>query len=245
VEAVDISGRTGPEGTVTVEIEDLETPTGLTATGKPFGIRLDLTYTRTTLFEVCEIWASETNDRSTALMIRDTDDEKYIYSAEPEDTHYFWIRTRDVFDNVSGWYPDSSTAGVEGSATMVDADNFVLDAMTEGAVFTSAHVIEGNGAFQAWTETIELEIAGRIMVHLSYRQGYKGGVKQTGGRIRINGDVMNSLGYLGHYQDVIAYHASRVCNPGTIPISIEWYAEDSTVEWANRVMIVQVFKRSS
>jgi len=247
VEAVDISGRTGPEGTVTVEIEDLETPTGLTATGFPYEIRLAMVYEKTSMWDALEIWASKNvNDLASAVWIGDTGDDHFaVDGAEPTDTHYFWIRNRDVFGSVSGFFPANPLAGISGQATLVNTADAAENAFTEAGVYTWATAAAGTGksSWQYWTETFPVSVAGRIVVHLSYRHGYSGstGVEYML-KVFINGITVNEVGGMA-VQDSMSIMGSRLAPAGNAEIKIAWWGESSNIKWGQRNMLVQLFKR--
>lgn len=76
------------------------------------------------LFEVYEIWASNTNDRSTASKIGETtkSDWWHVGPVAGEDW-YYWIRSRSSENRYSAWEPSSATNGVYEIVGFVDAND--------------------------------------------------------------------------------------------------------------------------
>ena len=114
-------------------------PSALTATGKPYAILLEFSYLPPNNFEALEIWASEENDRSTALKIGETGGTAYLHAGlEIGDEYYYWIRWRTTSDNYSTWYPEGATAGVYGMVSNSAEDYLALltGQITEAELFS-------------------------------------------------------------------------------------------------------------
>ena len=110
--AVDIAGNQSAEGTTTLMVNALSTPTGITATGYTYAIRLDFVYETFTEFNALEIWASSTNNRDDAEKVGETAAKSWTHSGLPLiTTLYYWIRTKDIYGQVGDWYPASKTGG--------------------------------------------------------------------------------------------------------------------------------------
>jgi len=69
-----------------------------------------------------EVWASTTNDRSTASLIVFTPAQRVDVSANPG-TYYAWVRAVDTSGNQSAWCPAGQFAGVPGVSGKIDASN--------------------------------------------------------------------------------------------------------------------------
>lgn len=118
VTAVDVSGNEGTANTATVTILAIPAPTVLTATGRPYEIKLDVTYTKTDEFAALEIWAATLNNRNEARKIAETGGTSHTVSGlDIGDTRYYWIRVRNEYGDHSDWYPASSTGGVLGAVS--------------------------------------------------------------------------------------------------------------------------------
>ena len=66
-----------------------------------------------------QIWASQTNDRSTATLEAEIFGSVFFFQGTVSTTYYFWARNVNINGVANGaWYPSSSTAGV--SATVVE-----------------------------------------------------------------------------------------------------------------------------
>ena len=100
--------------------------TGLTATSGAKGA-IDLAWTNSTSFNTAthttEVWASSTNDRTNATLIYTTQSAKMsdIVAEQTLVTKFYWVRHTVVTENglvvPSAYFPTSSTAGVQGTAT--------------------------------------------------------------------------------------------------------------------------------
>lgn len=123
--AVDIAGNQSAEGTTTLMVNALSTPTGITATGYTYAIRLDFAYETFTEFNALEIWASSTNNRDDAEKVGETAAKSWTHSGLPLiETLYYWIRTNNIYGQTGDWYPASRTAGVA-CATSSDPDDYL------------------------------------------------------------------------------------------------------------------------
>ncbi len=91
-------------------------PTGLTTASGPDGIWL--TWTSPSMQNVLqlEIYASATNDRSTASFVSAEFGETYFHQLPVGTVRYYWILARGRNGLVSTWHPTGATSGVSGTA---------------------------------------------------------------------------------------------------------------------------------
>ena len=123
VKAVDVAGNESGVGSATLTITSLNHPTAILTTGKTYAIRLDITFEIFQGFEALEIWASDVNNRTDAVKVGETASNVFSHTGLPLiATRYYWIRSRDIYGNHSGWYPESPTAGVSGNTSTDPAD---------------------------------------------------------------------------------------------------------------------------
>lgn len=125
--AVDASGNTSSAGSSSVTVTAIPTPTDLTATGQTYAVKLTITHASLTTKDVVEVWESTTNNREDAVHVGDTPSTSFVRTGLPlVATRYYWVRIRDIYGNLGSWYPASSTAGVEGSASTDPADYLTI-----------------------------------------------------------------------------------------------------------------------
>lgn len=113
---------------------------GLTALGTDGGINLhwDMSSVNADLWGV-EVWASTTNDRSTATLTVTERGSSYPYTTTPSTTVYFWIRSVNSFGfNNGAWYPTSSTAGISATSN-------VASSIPNTSSVTSGGISSGSG----------------------------------------------------------------------------------------------------
>jgi hypothetical protein len=108
------------------------TPAGLTATGKFGRIVLRWTKSPDSDYRRTNVYASSTNDFTTATLIDDVTASKFEEGNLGNGaTRYYWITHEDRSGNESAKYPTSNTAGISATTTTVaDADT---DATAPGA----------------------------------------------------------------------------------------------------------------
>lgn len=124
-----IAGAT-PNGVITTPIDGTTvelppTPTGLAATGALANIILTWDPIRYKGHAYTEIWASGTNDLSTAVMIGQAPGTVYVDNVGAAATKYYWIRFVNQLDNVGEY---NATIGVVGTTGSDPA--YLLDVLT-------------------------------------------------------------------------------------------------------------------
>lgn len=138
VKAVDICGNESAEGSSDVTVTAIPAPTGLTATGQTYAVRLDITHAALTTKDAVEVWESETNNRDDAVHIGDTPSTSFVRTGLPlTATRYYWVRIRDIYGNLGAWYPSSPTAGVAGTTSTDPADylSILTGSITEDELY--------------------------------------------------------------------------------------------------------------
>jgi predicted phage tail protein len=120
VTAVDIGGGQSAVSSLAVTNSAPAAPSAIAGSGQLMAIQLAVTYVATEDFDCLEVWASATNDRSTAALAGTTKTASFTHSGLGTNvSRYYWVRVRDLFGQESGWYPSSSTAGFHG-VTLAD-----------------------------------------------------------------------------------------------------------------------------
>jgi len=104
-------------------------PTALTATGTFDGVQLDWTLPPLANHKYIEVWASDDNDRANAVIIGETNSNRYIEPLVEDDrTRYYWIRAVNDVGATSDYEPDLTTTTASakktapGSNTLIDPD---------------------------------------------------------------------------------------------------------------------------
>jgi hypothetical protein len=98
-------------------------PNYLIAIGQPYAILLQFLYEKTDSLEAVEILMSTTTDFADAVLIGETlSNEWRIAGLDIGDVRYFWIRCRYTGGIYSDFYPESTGAGVMGTASTDPAD---------------------------------------------------------------------------------------------------------------------------
>lgn len=141
VQAVDIAGNEGPVGSIGIEVIEPGAPYSLTTQGHPYEIRLTIQYNRGDTFAALEIWQALENSRNDVSFerIAETGGNSHVVSGVGlEETRYYWVRTRDIYDNHSDWYPAGATDGVPGSASSDPSDylDILTGSITEEELFS-------------------------------------------------------------------------------------------------------------
>lgn len=123
VVAVDTAGNESSAGSVSLTTTALTTPTGISTKGLTYAIQLTFTYATFSGFSELEIWSNTSNDRTTASKVGATAATSWAHNGLAlVDTRYYWIRTKDVYDNYGNWYPASASGGVQGLTSTNPAD---------------------------------------------------------------------------------------------------------------------------
>jgi hypothetical protein len=106
-----------------------------TVTGQMFAVRVEWAFGDARQdIRGTEVWWSATNDRAAAvrLTLEPFPAMSYQHVAlAPGQTCYYWLRVADTYGNLSGWYPDSATAGLY---AMPDADPSALLTQLQDAI---------------------------------------------------------------------------------------------------------------
>lgn len=112
--ALDTSGNYSATAIgVTVTVPTPDTPSSISGLSTDTGVNLTLTFSQSMPSVFCEIYSSSTNDRSTAALDGTTTTNFFINKNHAEEvTRYYWIRTKNNFGDVSGYFPSGATAGV-------------------------------------------------------------------------------------------------------------------------------------
>lgn len=72
--------------------------------------------------DVVEIWASQSNDRTTATKVAEGNKTNALHVAlGTAETWFYWIKARNKQGYFGEWYPLSSTAGIEGTTATIGA----------------------------------------------------------------------------------------------------------------------------
>jgi len=117
-----------------------------------------------------ELWLSDDNDRSNAVLVTTETGGSYLYTASPNVTKYAWIKAKDTFDNNNGaWEPVSSSAGVSGTSNELEIPSTgvpVTDSITTSAVNNNPAM----SAFDTWYDGGYLEFTaptqGLVTAHI-------------------------------------------------------------------------------
>lgn len=119
VSTINQGGSAATPQTITVTNSAPAAPTGLTTAGQLMSVQLAATYVTPEDFDCLEVWSSATNDRAT-LGGNPTATIKtgaYTHTGlAAAAVQYYWIRVRDIYGQVSPWYPSSATGGVQGTS---------------------------------------------------------------------------------------------------------------------------------
>ena len=147
VSAVSITGQVSPAATViTVTNSVPAAPTAATATGLLQAMQLGITYAAPEDINYLEVWSSATDNRST-LGSNPTGTTKTATCPHTglgsAATMYYWFRVRDVYGQVSNWFPAGDTAGIAGTTLSNPTDLLQLlnPDVTSGA---AANYLAGN-----------------------------------------------------------------------------------------------------
>lgn len=106
-------------GVETAQEDDVTAPAALTATAVVGGNLLSWSSANQILSQgaipVFQIYASVDNDRTNSFLVSETASTYYLHGLNNQIGYYYWIRKR-IGGQFSGWYPESSTAGVASNA---------------------------------------------------------------------------------------------------------------------------------
>jgi hypothetical protein len=129
-------------------------PTGISVRGVELGNIVTLTLPDPSLFDVVELYAAITNDRTGAVKVTEDKASVIRHQLPAGVQRYYWARTKK--DNiVSDWFPSSSTGGVTGTsvATFVVGGNCEV----EGSV---ARKVGGASAWDSHVYSVEKYLDG-------------------------------------------------------------------------------------
>lgn len=85
-----------------------------------------------------EVWASQTNDRSTATLAAKVVGTTFIFLSEATVEHFFWIRSVNIYGSATGkWFPLSSAAGVSGIADAIVTEDIAPNAVSDVTQFAT------------------------------------------------------------------------------------------------------------
>lgn len=131
------------------------TLSNLTAESVYGGIQLRWTVPVDDTFFATEIWASQTNDRSTATEIDTVIGTTYYFIANPGVQWYFWIRSSNKFGRTDGtWFPTSSVPSSSGDTGWVTHGSTKMSNYGSAAdIVNIANVTAEDGVFATSTTT--------------------------------------------------------------------------------------------
>lgn len=164
-----IAGAT-PNGVITTPIDGTTveyppTPTGLAASGALANIILTWDPIRYKGHAYTEIWASGTNDLSTAVMIGQAPGTVYVDNVGAAATKYYWVRFVNQLGNIGEY---NATVGVTGTTGTDPA--YVLDlltgSITESELYSELNsrinLIDGVGTLAQYSATTTYQIGDTV-----------------------------------------------------------------------------------
>lgn len=108
---------------------------GLTATGALGGIKLLWNAPISTDLAFCEVWVSQTNDRTQATLAATIIGTSYFYQTATGNTRYFWVRSKNIYGRTDGaWEPALPTSGAVGKPTVITSADIDPNLITPNSV---------------------------------------------------------------------------------------------------------------
>ncbi len=90
-------------------------PTAITVIPGFLQNKISVTFSPPDDFQDVEVWAATTNNRASAVLVGTTMSGDLTHTGlAPSDVRYYWARIVNKFGTAGGWYPTSSTGGVQG-----------------------------------------------------------------------------------------------------------------------------------
>ena len=120
-------------------VREVTPVTTISSTSEPYSVHFTFIYTEDDFFEAVELWISEDNIRANAKHTADIVGDDYTLNLPDSltETRYLWTRVRDIYGNLSDWYPISDVGGHAGSTAASPEKYLALlsGSITEGELY--------------------------------------------------------------------------------------------------------------
>lgn len=217
----------------------------LLANGNTAGTGINLGWEITTDEEYwgTEVWVSESNDRSLAVLVGMIAGTSHFYIGDAGTEYFFWIRSTNIYEDSTGdWFPVSSTAGVPATVAMVGSTDIAINAVSLSEFgATNATVTGAGGPNYVSVVTFSVTNSSTELLPFSFNhfclQNYSAGAKQTKWIIRdatLDATIFDwgTIDEIERLPSLATAHAIPANTSRTIVLY--WWGEDNTVSITNR-----------
>lgn len=123
---------------------------GLAATAALRGNLLTWTASSDAILFGAEVWASQTNDRTTASKVATVFDNTFMHLTAAGALWYYWIRGVSIYGRSDGaWFPVSSTAGISSTSLLAQTADIAAYAVTSVSL-SQAITAQSQTAYGTW-----------------------------------------------------------------------------------------------